>query len=177
MNVGTRHERGDEERTSVLFLFGLAGSGKNYVADIISRRTDYHHYDADNDITDEMREALEQGRPFTDAIRDRYFKFLADRILDYGQQYPRLLVTQAVYRRRHRKYLLDRIPNLLFVYIQADESVISKRLSTRKEGIDLSTASVLRADFETPDVSMHVITNNGDNEQLMQQLSELLDSL
>lgn len=158
---------------AILFLFGLAGSGKNYVARLIVRLAGYHHYDADADITDEMRQALEEGRPFTDEMRDRFFQILADRIVELHKVHPRLVVTQAVYKQRHRDYLLSRIPDMEFIHIQADDAVIKQRLAQRKHGVDRNTAAILRPDFEPPDEKLKCVVNDGDEAHLIRQLHAL----
>ena len=89
-----------------LFLFGLAGSGKSFVGNLIGAHAGWHVYHADDDLTDEMRQALAEHRPFTGPMRDRFFAIVVERIRALQREHPRLVVTQAVYKRQHRDYLL-----------------------------------------------------------------------
>jgi len=56
---------------ATLFFFGLAGSGKSFVGDLIGELANWHVYHADDDLTDEMRLALDEQRAFTNPMRDR----------------------------------------------------------------------------------------------------------
>ncbi|HSB94870.1 MAG TPA: hypothetical protein VLC91_00365, partial [Spongiibacteraceae bacterium] len=63
---------------ATLFLFGLAGGGKSYVGNLIGRLAGWRVYDADDDLTDEMKQALAEHRPFTPPMRDRFFEIVID---------------------------------------------------------------------------------------------------
>jgi len=67
---------------SLIILFGLPGTGKTYVGKIFEKYFDYHFYDGDNDLTEEMKEAIKVQRVFTDKMRDAYFKILISKIQD-----------------------------------------------------------------------------------------------
>ncbi len=45
----------------VLYLIGLAGVGKTYVGKLISEFADYHLYEADETLPNEMREAVKRN--------------------------------------------------------------------------------------------------------------------
>ena len=44
---------------SLIILFGLPGTGKTYVGKVFEKYFDYYFYDGDNDLTPEMREAIQ----------------------------------------------------------------------------------------------------------------------
>ncbi|MDH5361589.1 MAG: AAA family ATPase [Gammaproteobacteria bacterium] len=156
---------------SVLLLFGLAGSGKSYIGDLMSRLTGWHVYHADEDITEEMRLALAEHRPFTDEMRDRYFSIVVDRIRQLQQKYNHLLVTQAVYKQRHRDYLVSQIPQMELIHVQADEHVIETRLQERAGEASAKSAAALRKDFESPTMDYKVLKNNNGDMAIVRQLN------
>ncbi|MDH5183046.1 MAG: AAA family ATPase [Gammaproteobacteria bacterium] len=158
---------------STLMLFGLAGSGKSYVGDLIAQQTGWFVYHADEDITDEMRLALEQQRPFSDEMRDRYFSIIVEKILSLQNIHSRLLVTQAVYKQRHRDFLLSYIPNMEMIYVQADDAVIEKRLLARNGEANAKSAAALRNDFEPPSGKCKTLINNTDDSNIVRQLNRL----
>lgn len=155
---------------SVLFFYGLAGAGKTHLGRYVAAVTGRWFHDADDDITDEMRQALAEQRPFTDAMREAYFPQVVSRICQLQQQHGALVVTQGVYKQRHREYLQRTIPGIALVCVQCDDDVLMRRLSHRTTGISLGSAAALRADFEPPPVDWRVLHNNADDVAALQQL-------
>lgn len=163
--------------SSILFLFGKSGSGKSYVGDILGEVLGWHVYHADEDLTEEMKLALKESRPFTNDMRDRYFSIVAKKILGLTKVHRRIAVTQGAYKERHRDYLASNIPGLEFVYIQSNEALIRERLSKRECGISTASAKALDSDFEPPDSEINVIDNNGSKSEIIEQLSSIAEAM
>ena len=157
----------------VLFLFGISGSGKSFVGQCLAEVLGWHVYEADQDITDAMRLALAEHRPFTNAMRDEYFTLLVEKIQALQAQYPKIIVTQACYKQRHRDYLLSHIDTCRLVHIHADETVILSRIKNRKHGISIESARALIDDFEFPVDRSQTINNNGSLKSLAEQALQL----
>lgn len=162
---------------AILFLFGLSGSGKSYVGDLIGELTGRYVYDADDDITDEMILALKEKRPFTEKMRDQYFPVVVEKVLSLRQRYKFLVVTQGVYKQRHRDYLEAKIPNMEMIFINVSDQFISKRLAARCEGITDASAIALRSDFELPSAGVKVIINEGGKTVIVNQLNHYFSKL
>ena len=156
---------------ATLFLFGLAGGGKSYVGNLIGRLAGWQVYDADDDLTEEMKLALAEHRPFTAPMRDRFFAIVVAKILQLQQKHAKLIVTQAAYKQRHRDYLLARIPNMELVCVTADDAVIIQRINKRSDGITIESAAALRADFEVPLPDCKIIVNDNGAADIIEQLS------
>lgn len=154
-----------------LFLFGLAGSGKSFVGNLIAERAGWHVYHADDDLTDEMKLALAEHRPFTGPMRDRFFALIVDKILQLQLQHPRLVITQAVYKQQHRDYLLARIPDMELVCVNAEDATILRRINRRSDGISIASAAALRADFEAPVADCRIVVNDSDASAIVRQLN------
>jgi gluconokinase len=157
----------------VLFLFGKSGTGKSFVGDILEEILGWHVYHADKDITEEMKAALSENRPFTNDMRDRYFSIVAENILARKEIYRNIVVTQGVYKKKHRDILVSNVPDLELVHIQSTNALIQERLLNRKDGISLASAAALTNDFEEPDESIKTIINNGTKTDVARQLSAL----
>ena len=56
-----------------IVLFGPAGVGKNYVAEILKKQFGFYFYDADDDVTDEIRERVIARSLVTSEMGVRYF--------------------------------------------------------------------------------------------------------
>lgn len=157
----------------MIFLFGIAGSGKSYVGDLIAQSGPWFVYDADDDITEAMQRALSDNRPFTDSMRDEYFAQLILKIQQLSSQHPHLLITQAVYKQKHRDLLQKHFPDMDMIWIQASDTTIQQRLRQRHNGISTESAAALRHDFEIPGPNFITLHNEGNNQSLIQQLNEI----
>ena len=158
---------------STLFLFGLAGSGKSFVGDLIGELCQWHIYHADDDLTDKMKLALKRQQPFTDSMRDEFFAIIIKKILYLQTLYKRLVITQAVYKERHRMLLRASIADMDLVMVDADDATIIKRLQKRSDGIGQQSAAALRDDFERPSDDTKRILNNSDCCDIICQLNLL----
>lgn len=162
---------------STLFFFGLAGSGKSYVGNLIEGLAGWHIYHADADITEEMALALKEHRPFTNAMRDHYIELISDNILALQEEHENLVVTQAVYKQKHRNYLMGRIPNMEMIWVDASDSAIQKRIAVRADGVSSASAAALRLDFELPPKETKMLKNDGDAANIVFQLNRFYSNV
>jgi gluconokinase len=155
----------------ILFLFGLSGSGKSYVGELIAELASWHVYHADQDITQAMKLALAEQRPFTPKMRDEYFLLVAERMLTLRQRHKRIVVTQAVYKQKHRDQLMKQVPDMEMICIEASDQQIFQWLNCRDQGISGASAAALRMDFEPALKGTKIIHNQGDRAQIITQLN------
>jgi gluconokinase len=145
---------------SILHFYGLAGAGKNFVADLVGTQTGCFVYHADADLTPAIQRAITAQEPLTMEMRDEYFYIVAGKILELIKIHPRVAVTQATYKARHRQYLKDRIPGLETVCVTAPDDVIMARLAARGDAVTPDYATRLRAAFEPPGEGEKVLFND-----------------
>jgi len=155
----------------ILFFFGLAGAGKTYVGHLVGSLAGWMVYDADEDISDDMKCALAHHQPFTESMRAEYFPRIAKKILLLHQQYGRLVVTQGVYKQQYRDELMVLIPAMEMLCVSSSTDILQQRLMLRSQGISLDSAHALIADFEIPTPDIRIIHNDGDDENIVQQLN------
>ena len=149
------------------------GAGKSYIGDLIGKHLSWKVYHADEDLTDEMILALEKCRPFTDPMRDRYIETIVDRIRELQAKYEHIVVTQGLYKSRHRSQLQHQIKDIELICVRAPETQLIRRIQKRPYGISLESARALFKDFEYPDSNTKIINNNSsDDELLIEQLNQ-----
>jgi adenylylsulfate kinase-like enzyme len=69
-----------------VFLYGVAGVGKSFCAELLARRLGYKSYDLDQHVTPAMQAAAREGRSFTDEMRDQ--RALSGSLLCRGHRTP-----------------------------------------------------------------------------------------
>jgi len=158
---------------SLLFFFGLAGAGKTFCGNLISERLGYFCYDLDADCTSEMRQAIAEGMPFTDTMRDEFFEIVSQRIGELRQKHPKVLVMQAAYKERHRAFVASEHPGLALVWVDAPDELIRRRLQARGDTVSAEYATKIRANFQPPSAGPRLINDVADPEQVLQRFVTL----
>mgnify|MGYP001289290621 CR=1 FL=1 len=157
-----------------LYLFGLPAAGKNYVGQGLAEAFGYTFYDGDLDLTDELRDAVRQGRPFTDPMRDRFYAALVGRIAALRLDHADLAFCQATFKERHRAQMAAAFPDVVFVLVEAGEAVRLARLSRGGNPVTVDYAQRIAAFFEPPQHPHFTIRNEGSREEVVEQLRRLL---
>ena len=157
-----------------LYLFGLPAAGKNYVGEVLAEAFGYTFYDGDLDLTDELRDAVREGRPFTDPMRDRFYAALVERIAALRRDHADLAFCQATFKERHRAQMAAAFPDVVFVLVEADEAARLARLAHGGNPVTVEYAQRIAAFFEPPQHPHFVIRNDGGREEVVAQLRSLL---
>jgi len=159
----------------IFFLFGLLGAGKNYVGRVFADEFGYTFYDADEDLTPAMKGAIAYQTEFTEHMRDEYFEIVIGRMAELRQNHKKLVISQALFKNRHRQRILAHFPGIKFVWVQSDEQLIGKRLSARKDHpADRSYGELVNRLFEGPCIPHEILVNNGGRQEVVGQIASLL---
>ena len=160
-----------------LYLFGLPAAGKNYVGQVLAEEFGYTFYDGDLDLTDELRDAVRNGRPFTDPMRDRFYAALVARIAELRRAHADLAFCQATFKERHRAQMAAAFPDVVFVLVEAGEAVRLARLALGGNPVTVDYAQRIAAFFEPPQHAHFVIHNEGSREEVVRQLAWVLQAM
>jgi gluconokinase len=154
-----------------IFLFGLAGAGKSFLAKHICRKFGYFLYEGDEDITPAMRSAIANKTDFTDEVRDEFFYIMAEKIITLQRVHEYVVIAQGLYRNRHRNYLLQTISGLELVWVHASDELIRERL-IKRDGIAITPeyAIAIRKNFEIPCMHVLKVSNDGPVESVESKL-------
>jgi len=140
-----------------LFLFGLSGVGKSYLANYLAINHGFHSYEADDDLTPAMKEAIQNKTHFTDKMRDEFFELITVKIFELQKSHEKIVVSQGLYKNKHRKYLIQKIPNLELIWVKASNQVLVERIKAQgRSDITLEYAKSISANFEEPEIGMGV---------------------
>jgi gluconate kinase len=145
--------------------FGLAGSGKTYFGKWFARAFNIHFEDADDWLTEEMRQCIQSGASFTQEMCDQYFQIVIQQIAMLKKVYPNIIISQAFYREKNRQDLLAAYPEAVFILIQTAESQLTKRLLERNNAVTLEYAQSIAKYFEKPQHSYIEINNSFDHDE------------
>jgi gluconokinase len=162
----------------LLILFGLSGSGKNYVGRMLRDEYGMYFYDADTDLTPEMRDAIRNQQIIPDAVRDTFFQQVVERIGQLRMREANLVVSQAIYKEKHRELILRNFPDAQFIWIKAPLDVIMERLARRTDNPStLTYAEKILSIFEQPRIRHFVLDNADGTDEVKRQIEQILATL
>lgn len=160
----------------IIILFGLPAAGKNYVGKIFEKYFNFFFYDADDDLTPEMKKAVRQKQLFTDDMRDKYYNNVVQKIKILSKKYDNLVVAQALPKEKYRVLIAQHVPKAKFIFIKSLVKHLKNRLQSRKHIINEQYAPKVFQYFEEPQIKHQVIDNseNDDKEKIKVQIREIL---
>ena len=161
----------------LIILFGLSGSGKNFVGNILQNHFDFHFWDADQALPQDMLDCIAQKQSFTQAQRDNFTRVIIEKVssLENNPNNQNLVVAQALYKEKNRKEIQDAFPDAIFFHVKASPEKIMARRRNSNEGIDADYAKKISLNFENPILTHEDIENNSDKQAIVEQLSSYLN--
>jgi len=147
----------------VKLLFGKAGSGKSYIGKLASLEYGFYFHDADEDLPERFRRAIENQENVTDEVREEYFENVIATIKRLMLAHEAVCICQALVRNKYREKILQAIPSVEYVWVDAPDELISSRLQNRAGHIaPRRYAEMVNRIFEMPTVA-HVRLESGDD--------------
>lgn len=166
-------------RPTLIILFGLPGVGKTAAGELLARDFGFDFVDADDLMTDKIREQLSDpdSEVAAEAARDAWYgrivAALAQRIAFSG----RVAFAQALIQQKHRDLLRAHFPFAKFVLIEADGAALQQRLADRDHFLPPERAAALRAFFEPVAGAYVVVDNSGDVADLRVRLAAVVEGV
>ncbi|MBI4088979.1 AAA family ATPase [Candidatus Kaiserbacteria bacterium] len=160
-----------------IILFGLPGTGKSTVGARLARELQYEFHDMDNTLPEEMREKLKRN----EIIQEKEFtEYLTSFIKDVSTltlvHKKGLVVAAGIFKEKHRKMLLDAIPQHVVLVLNAPIEVLRTRLRNRPRhffGEALIDEAIKESD--AVDAAHFLIDTNQSLEKVMTDISHDLE--
>lgn len=159
-----------------MILFGLPGSGKTFVGEVLQRHFGYHFYDGDTKLTEEMINAIDHKIDVTDSMRNVFFNNLSQEIRELRMAHKKLALAQTFIKEKYRELFLRAFPDVQFILVETETHIRENRLSKRVASpLDKEYARKISRNFEIPKVSHYIITNNvAGEESVKAQITSIL---
>lgn len=158
----------------IKFLFGKAGSGKSHIGEAAGRDYGFHFHDADQDLPATFRKAIESGGGVTEKMREEYTEVLIATVSRLASAHRDVCISQALFRNRIRLRLLQAVPAVEFVWIDAPDDVILARLQGRPDHIATAPyARMVNSLFEVPTLPHAKFVNDNDPARFTEQMKKI----
>jgi len=161
----------------LMFLFGPAGAGKNFVGELLGEGFGYHFYDADDDLTPEVITAVKKREPISSSLRRDYFNKVIERVKELGEIHRNIVCAQALIRDENRLQILGQLPDAVFIHIKVEPEIIDERLRQRNDWVDVAYGREIQAAFEPPSHDYFILENNGGKDNVTQQLKQIINEI
>ncbi len=148
-----------------IILFGKTGAGKSYIGDYLQSKHCFHHFDADQILTDEMKACIRLNKLMTPVMVDQFVESLKKKIAFFYHQYSTsdVVISQGLYRNKNRLDLAKQFPKLQFVWVNTDEQVCYKRVAKRTNWVTVEYAKKISHLFEEPEGFNHIELKNSES--------------
>ena len=156
----------------LIYLYGLPGTGKNFIGEIFKSRFNFYFQDADEYLPIKMKNKLKNGKHFTREDVYEYHHIIANKIFELREKHKKLVISQASLFIEHRQIIKNKNPLVKFIHINSDRNTIISRLNNRKgyvtEKYMLDIEKYLEIDEEDD------IINNKSNDTIQSIIVQIL---
>ena len=160
-----------------IVLFGLSGTGKNYVSRIMAKNLNFVVLNGDDLLPEDMLESIARKIAFTQAQRDRFTETLIAAARKITA--PNIVLVQALYKNKNRERISEAFPHCQFIQVTTRADIIAGRLQKRDKMNALNYAQKISPNFEPPTHPFFTLTNHINNDEfgIMAQLRMMLPDL
>jgi len=119
------------ERLMIVVLMGAAGAGKTTVGKALAKTLGWTFVDADDLHPASNVDKMRAGMPLTDDDREPWLASTHEVIATLGRDGRNAVVACSALRERYRAILAKDVPELRWVFLQADGGLLAARLHAR----------------------------------------------
>jgi gluconokinase len=116
----------------IIALFGVSGSGKSTVGNVLAEQLGWPFIDADDYHPEANIEKMKRGEPLTDEDRAPWLESMAETMDDLCRKGIDVVFAVSALKHAYRKYLQTHDNCVHFVHLKGSEELIQARLKKRK---------------------------------------------
>lgn len=128
-------------------IMGVSGTGKSTIGQILSDRTGWKFYDADDFHSPANLERLSRGVALTDRDRQPWLQKLRQLITRTLAEEKTAILACSALKAQYRQILQEDSCQVVFIYLRGDYDCIQQRVSHRQG--HFMNSDLLRSQFDT----------------------------
>lgn len=140
---------------SIVYIMGVAGSGKTTIGQKLSEATEVPFFDADDFHPPANKEKMKAGHPLNDNDRKDWLATINELAIENSLKKGAFIACSAL-KEKYRIILAKNIKTPVYwVLLQGDFTLIKERMKTRKD--HFMPASLLQSQFDTLETPANAI--------------------
>lgn len=120
-----------DTRYPPMIIMGVQGSGKSTIGAALAKRLNVDFIDGDDLHPTANKEKMAAGHPLTDEDRVPWLKTIGQTIADHRDDGRITIVACSALKRWYRELLRSSAPDLVFVHLSGDQTLLADRLAHR----------------------------------------------
>lgn len=133
----------------VIYIMGVAGSGKTTIGKLLSGKTGLPFLDADDYHPLENKEKMKAGNPLNDEDRQEWLRKINSLAIIHSKLKGAIIACSAL-KEKYRAILADGVNNTVWVFLQGHYDIIHERMRRREHFMPVQLLQSQFADLEVP---------------------------
>jgi carbohydrate kinase (thermoresistant glucokinase family) len=161
-------------KACIIYIMGVAGSGKSTVGKLLSQKTGIPFFDADDFHSRANKQKMKNGKALNDEDRFHWLTSINAAALHEMKKTGGIFACSAL-KERYRHILANNITIPIFwIFLQGPYDMILKRLQSRKD--HFMPPSLLSSQFETLEIPTNAIAINIEKTpaEIVQEIQSIL---
>lgn len=162
----------------IMILFGLAGAGKTYIGNLISKHYDFYHQDGDEWLTDDMSNYIIEKKLFTLSMRENFTEIMISKAKLLQKMNKNIVISQAFYLSQNRDEFSRHFPRkeVMFLEVRSTKNIIKSRIIKRNNYVDYEYAASMEQYFEPIENGIILHNNKNGKSEILSQLTPIIRS-
>lgn len=161
---------------AIIYLMGVAGSGKTTIGELLSLKTGIPFFDGDDFHSAENKKKMKAGKPLTDQDRQQWLHQLNLLSLEQSKLEGAIIACSAL-KEKYRDALANNIQQPIWIFLEGNYEMIYHRMKQRDHFMPVQLLQSQFSDLEMPASAFTVdIKNNPEKivEMIMRYLKDRL---
>jgi carbohydrate kinase (thermoresistant glucokinase family) len=160
----------------IIFIMGVAGSGKTTIGKMVAAQTGIPFFDADTYHPAANLAKMKSGQALTDEDREPWLEKLNELALSAAVDNGAVIACSAL-KENYRNTLSIGLTNPVWIYLQGSYELVWQRMQERKD--HFMPATLLRSQFDTLEVPVNAMVIDIDRtpEQITQEILNYISLL
>ena len=132
----------------VIYIMGVAGSGKTTIGKLLSGKTGLPFFDGDDYHPPENKEKMKAGNPLNDEDRQQWLQQINSLAIGQSKLKGAVIACSGL-KEKYRVFLSNGVDEPVWIFLQGDYDVIHERMKQREHFMPVQ---LLQSQFEALEI-------------------------
>lgn len=159
--------------SDIIYIMGVAGSGKTTIGKLLSLQTGFPFFDADDLHPNSNKEKMKAGNPLNDKDRQPWLHKLNVLAIEQSKLKGAIIACSAL-KKKYRDVLVSGISNPAWIFLEGSYEIIYQRMQKRED--HFMPPGLLRSQFENLELpaDAFMVNINNDPAKIVEMIMQYL---